>query len=188
MAEPAGQAGAVQRHLADALARRAATQSGVVRQLIEARVAALQRDLAALDAASAARPVRHPPAPGPLADLVAALGPGTGSAAELPDLKTVDYFRSTWTQLGAERRLAQTQAALPDNAGPLNSQLLVHRALVLMREASPVYLQHFMAHVGALAWLDEAASQPGPAPSAKARTAAAGPKTGRATGRKGRGR
>jgi hypothetical protein len=72
------------------------------------------------------------------------------------ELKTLSYFRSTWSRLSADRRLTQTLAAVPENAGPLNSHHLVHRALMLMRELSPEYLHRFMAHVDALLWLDRA--------------------------------
>ena len=57
---------------------------------------------------------------------------------------------------------AQSRAALPENAGPLNSQHLVHRALVLMRELSPEYLEHFVGYIDALQWMaqvNEAATQ-----------------------------
>jgi hypothetical protein len=38
----------------------------------------------------------------------------------------------------------------------------VHRALTLMRDTSPEYLQHFMAQVDALMWLEQAQAQPAP--------------------------
>ena len=43
----------------------------------------------------------------------------------------------------------------PADAGPLNSGVLVHRALGLMRSLSPGYLQHFLAYVDALSWLQQ---------------------------------
>jgi hypothetical protein len=72
-----------------------------------------------------------------------------------PELKALSYFRSTWSRLSTEQRLAQSAAKLPENAGPLNSQHLVHQSLVLMRELSPGYLERFIAHVDALLWLDQ---------------------------------
>lgn len=77
--------------------------------------------------------------------------PGLPASAEL---KTLRYFRSTWSRLSADRRLAQSLANVPGNAGPLNSQQLVHRSLTLMRELSPAYLEHFVSYVDALLWLD----------------------------------
>ena len=55
-----------------------------------------------------------------------------------------------------DQRLTQALAQVPDNAGPLNTQRLLNQALQLMRDASPQYLQQFMAHVEALLWLDQA--------------------------------
>jgi hypothetical protein len=54
-----------------------------------------------------------------------------------------------------EQRLTQTLAKVPDNAGPLNTQRLLHQALTVMRGASPLYLQHFMSHVEALLALEQ---------------------------------
>jgi len=71
-----------------------------------------------------------------------------------PELESLPYFRRTWSRLSLEQRLAQSRAALPDNAGPLNSHHLVHRALLAMRELAPSYLEHFMAHADALLWLE----------------------------------
>ncbi|GHA75294.1 hypothetical protein GCM10007067_10510 [Lysobacter bugurensis] len=54
----------------------------------------------------------------------------------------------------AESQLREALEEAPENAGPLNSASLVHRALTLMREVSPEYLAPFMAYVDALAWLE----------------------------------
>jgi hypothetical protein len=104
----------------------------------------------------------------PLAELLAhieshesALGPPpTGrrhEASPRAELKTLSYFQGTWAALSAERRLRQSLSALPENAGPLNSQRLLHRALEAMRELSPAYLERFIEHVDTLLWLDDAA-------------------------------
>jgi hypothetical protein len=77
----------------------------------------------------------------------------SGAAA---DAKTVQFFKRTWSRLSADQRLAQSRASLPENAGPLNSQHLVHRSLVLMRELSPEYLEHFVGYIDALQWLEQA--------------------------------
>ena len=97
-----------------------------------------------------------------------ATAPLTARASHPPrDLNIVQQHRGAWTQLRAEQRVAQSQTALPDQAGPLNSQLLLHRALTLMRETSPGYLQHLMGQAEALMWLEQALA----APSADAKTA-----------------
>jgi len=78
--------------------------------------------------------------------------PGLSSSTEL---KTLRYFRSTWSRLSADRRLTQSLAKVPENAGPLNSHYLVHRSLTLMRDLSPEYLNRFMSYVDALLWVDQ---------------------------------
>jgi hypothetical protein len=72
-----------------------------------------------------------------------------------PEARTLQFFKRTWSRLSADQRLAQSRACLPDNAGPLNSQHLVHRSLVLMRELSPEYLEHFVGYIDALQWLEQ---------------------------------
>lgn len=136
----------------EAMARRAADHRGAAADRLAQR---LQQLAAAYDAAPLAAPPyapASPQAPGPLAALVAELA---AQAPAEPELKTLRDFRSTWSRLSAERRLTQSLAVVPDNAGPLNSQQLVHRALRLMRELSPAYLDHFVQHVDALLWLDQ---------------------------------
>ena len=105
----------------------------------------------------------------PLADLLAyidrqaqdspdgALLHGSGQSVETRgELKSVTYFRSTWSQLSADQQLSRALAQAPQNAGPLNSHLLVVHALQLMREISPDYLKCFMSYVDTLLWLDQA--------------------------------
>ena len=70
--------------------------------------------------------------------------------------RTLQFFKRTWSRLSADQRLAQSRATLPDNAGPLNSHHLVHRALTLMQSLSPEYLEHFVGYVDALQWLEQA--------------------------------
>lgn len=127
---------------ADAAAR-ASAQAGEARRVIDERVAHAARH-------RVASPEAVPlPAPGAAAPRPAV----TGAAA---DAKTVQFFKRTWSRLSADQRLAQSRAALPDNAGPLNSQHLVHRALLLMRELSPEYLEQFVGYVDALQWVEQA--------------------------------
>lgn len=102
------------------------------------------------------------PRRGPLAELVDhiarhasphASGPAATGATD--ELKTLSYFRSTWSRLSVERRLTQSLAKLPENAGPLNSHYLVHQSLTLMRDLSPEYLDRFMSYVDTLLWVDQ---------------------------------
>ncbi|MDM0114134.1 DUF2894 domain-containing protein [Variovorax sp. J22R133] len=75
--------------------------------------------------------------------------------ASKPEHKALAFFRSTWSRLSANKRLTQSLAKVPGNAGPLNSHHLVHRSLTLMRNVSPEYLNRFMAYVDALQWLEQ---------------------------------
>ncbi|KQP47739.1 DUF2894 domain-containing protein [Pseudorhodoferax sp. Leaf274] len=164
-------------HFVAALARRAAQRTGAERALLEARLAVLQAQ------PRPAAPPRvggtaTPGAPGPMAGLLQVLrppavpkGPRAGQAAE-PEM--LQFFRSTWARLHAEKRLNHALADAPENPGPLNSEHLVHQALQLMRGCAPDYLRHFMAQVDALAWLEDAQAEASAAakPAPRARTAA----------------
>ena len=161
--------------LIEAMARRSAAHHGLARRLLDDKVARL---LAAYGeefdrrAGAGAPPASPAPPPAPpegsaLAELVDRLvrhapqaGDGTAAPAEL---KALRYFRRTWSRLSARQRLVQALATVPENAGPLNSQHLVHRALTVMRDGAPDYLSRFMAHVDALLWLEQAAA-PAPRP------------------------
>ncbi|WP_018989926.1 DUF2894 domain-containing protein [Aromatoleum toluclasticum] len=84
-------------------------------------------------------------------------GQGAGAAfSAQPELKSLSYFRSTWSRLSLERQLADAFAQAPENAGPLNSHFLVLQALGQMRDISPEYLRQFMSYVDALLWLEQA--------------------------------
>jgi hypothetical protein len=170
----------------EALARRAATHDGAARQLLDERLAAHAADFAAaLDAASApaaaAEAPPRPARPGPLAELARRLAhllpgaaparaPATAGATTTPpatpsaEPEVLAYARRTWSRLSADQRLAQSRATLPENAGPLNSHHLVHRALAAMREVSPEYLERFVAQVDALLGLEQANAAAGEAP------------------------
>jgi hypothetical protein len=163
----------VRERFAQALARRASTHTGEARRLLDARLAAL------LDSVTTSRDDGQGAAVdrarrGPLAELVEHVGrqkpaPVLGaltkprgtladkpSTTPVPEARTLQFFKRTWSRLSADQRLAQSRATLPDNAGPLNSHHLVHRSLALMRELSPEYLEHFVAYVDALQWIEQA--------------------------------
>jgi len=74
-----------------------------------------------------------------------------------PDLPLLDYFRETWSRVSIDKQLRQSLEQVPDNAGPLNSNTLVHRSLALMRALSPGYLQQFLSYVEALSWMEQLA-------------------------------
>ncbi|MGF2508849.1 DUF2894 domain-containing protein, partial [Ralstonia pseudosolanacearum] len=86
-----------------------------------------------------------------------------GSFGADPELKTLDYFRETWSTVSTERQLRQALDQVPRNAGPLNSSSLVHRSLLLMQELSPAYLRQFMSYVDALSWMEQMSGNAAPA-------------------------
>ncbi|CAN7642244.1 DUF2894 domain-containing protein [Variovorax sp. LjRoot290] len=143
----------------EALARRAAAHGGDARRILDDRVAKLlaayDEDLERAPCADSTTTREGQPHRGALAELVDHVGRHASSYGDSA-LKTLGYFRSTWSRLSADRRLTQSLATVPQNAGPLNSRHLVHRSLMLMRELSPEYLHRFMSYVDALQWVDQA--------------------------------
>jgi hypothetical protein len=77
----------------------------------------------------------------------------TGSRTEL---KAIRYFRNTWSKLSVNKQVTQAIEQAPENAGPLNSHMLVLRSLTLMRDISPDYLSRFMSYADTLLSLDQA--------------------------------
>ena len=154
--------------LIEALARRSTAHHGEVRCILDARlhrlVEAYGKDIDNIrrveDGDARQTPVAQVVPPhGALTGLVDLLARRAAAREDGPASREamLGYVRSTWSKLSAERRLTQSLATVPQNAGPLNSHHLVHRALALMGELSPAYLGRFMAHVDALLWLDKAA-------------------------------
>lgn len=125
----------------EALARRAAAQSGPLRERLVARL--MQR--ASLPPAVQPAP-RIADRPSPLTALVAELHAG-------PELRNVAAHRRTWSALRLTRRMAEVSAPVPEHLGPLNSQVLVARALQQLKDLSPGYLQHLLTQLEALAAL-----------------------------------
>ena len=160
----------------EALARRAACQTGEVRRLLDERIARLidayaeEFEHAAPDAGGYGMPTSASPRlRSTLAELVDWMAanrahsyrdhPGMddrqGPARFDPEPEALDYFRQTWSKLSAERQLRQSHDQVPGNAGPLNSDSLVYRSLSLMHEVSPEYLRQFLSYVDALSWMEQ---------------------------------
>jgi hypothetical protein len=175
----------VRARFAEALARRASAHVGAARRVLDDRLAALTQSLADANEAPPDPAAPRPPH-GALAELVAqvarekplpVLAPSAKPrhaatdrtpAGPAADPKTLQFFKRTWSRLSAEQRLAQSRASLPENAGPLNSQHLVHRSLTLMQTLSPEYLERFVAYIDALQWLEQANEAAGSAVGMKA--------------------
>lgn len=126
----------------EGLARRASMQTGALRERLVGKL--VQR----AEAVPAALPERRAaPAPCPLADLVAQL------QTTSPELRNVAAHRRTWGQLRVQRRMAEVSAPVPEHLGPLNSQVLVTRALQQLQGLSPDYLQRLLTQLDTLAAL-----------------------------------
>ena len=105
------------------------------------------------------------PATSPLAALNAYIRTATQPDAEgnaapsgwggRPELKSVQGFREVWSQFAVVDQVEQSLQRGPENAGPLNSHMLVLRSLATMRELSPEYLRRFLSHAETLLWLDQ---------------------------------
>ena len=178
---------AVRLHFLQALARRTNEREGAVRHLLEGKLdrasAAHHARVAQQADAAGNEPHRQStPQPSPLAALTEALtqripknaigavdtavsadpnaeGRDPGLEAR-PELKSIRYFRATWSKLSVDKQLAQAIAHGPENAGPLNSHQLVLRSLAVMRDIAPDYLNRFMSYADTLLWLDHVDSRP----------------------------
>lgn len=96
-----------------------------------------------------------------------------GLRAAYPELPLLDEFRALWSRFSADRQVRQSQEQVHKNAGPLNSNQLVHRALSLMRELSPGYLQQFLSYTDALMWMEQMTAASAPAAKEAPRASAA---------------
>jgi len=152
-------------HRLDALEKRAAAFDGDARALLDARLATLLEGFAQIvtragEAATASEPPQasaQAPARGALGGLVEQFARDAQADRRGVDPELIDYFRTMWSKVRTEQQYRQSLDQVPRNAGPLNSNSLVHRSLATMRELSPEYLQQFLSYIDALAWLEDLA-------------------------------
>ena len=83
-------------------------------------------------------------------------GAPTGTGDGAPELKSARRFREAWSRISAEDAVERAVGRGPENAGPLNSHMLVLRTLTLARALSPDYLRRFLSQADTLLWLDGA--------------------------------
>ncbi|WP_305804789.1 DUF2894 domain-containing protein [Stenotrophomonas sp. YIM B06876] len=99
------------------------------------------------------------PLPVPVADPTSAVAAeAAGDPAALPalaPLAALDEFQQLWGRIRIDSLLRQSQESISEDAGPLHSSVLLHRAMNLMRDIAPEYLQHFLAYSDALSWLEQ---------------------------------
>nr|WP_240434089.1 DUF2894 domain-containing protein [Achromobacter sp. B7] len=193
-----------------AMARRTAPLQGLARQQLEDKLdthlrayaqllEAVEPDASTMDSAEASPAASATPqtAPAALTELLAYLTypdapdndptwdrDALGLREAYPDVQMLEYFRGVWSRVSADRQVRQSQEQVHKNAGPLNSNQLVHRALSLMRELSPGYLQQFLSYTDALMWMEQIHAATAPAPKESTRSGAA-KKTSRAKARQG---
>ncbi len=193
---------AVPFHFLVALAKRAATQQGRAKQLLEHKLAnavaacAAKLERVQRPASGMAPSLAGTTALEALADLTRACGQhgvqGTvTNASTAPmhtaparvELKAAQQHRATWSRLSAEKQLSQALEQPPVNPGPINSHMLVLRSVALMRDASPDYLSRFISYVDTLLALENSDAVR-LAPTATAAGGRAKPKPLRATAAK----
>ena len=166
-------------HYTEQLSQRASEATGLTRDLLLAkREKALSEMNARWDAKLDAKKLSGEPGaalPSPLSQLLQEMTPATGETrpsqpnawrAESP---RIQQFRRQLGQISVQKQVSQAMAQAPQNAGPINSHMLVLRSLGLMREASPDYLGRFMVYLDTLLCLD--APNPSKQPTPKKRTA-----------------
>lgn len=159
------QSDAVRQHYLDTLARRAQTQPEPVRRVLEAKLAGTMAERRVAGEAKTPPLATRIDHPSPLSDLLREIArqstrdvaaDQTHDEEALADLKSLHYFRDSWTKLSTDHSVAQALASGPSNAGPLNSHALILQSLKLMRDTAPAYLTRFMSYANALLWLEEA--------------------------------
>ena len=152
-------------HYIETLAERTRVQSGPVqRQLFDKLHALLSHLQTRMQAAAATAtdeangPIAEPPSP--LAALLADMAPPSHPTTPAPGWRAesprVRQFRKQLSRLSVHKQVTQAIAQAPQNAGPINSHMLVLRALGLMRDLSPDYLNRFMTYLDTLLCLEEA--------------------------------
>lgn len=156
----------------DALERRTARHVGEARRVLDERLSGLldayADDLVRLDAGAEGGRAPSVIARSPLSELLDHLASRAvpsddevnalerACASAVPnELAALEGFRELWSTVRSESQLRQSLAFEPTNAGPLNSAALVHRSMALMRELSPGYLQHFLAYIDELSWIEQ---------------------------------
>mgnify|MGYP003553542791 FL=1 len=75
------------------------------------------------------------------------------------EMKSVRAFSEVWSKIAAENQVDAAFGRGPENAGPLNSHMLVLRSLELMRALSPDYLRRFLSHADSLLWIEQVNQQ-----------------------------
>lgn len=154
---------AVAWHYIEVLSQRTRVQTGPAQDLLKNKLThALAEFKLKMDQAPKV-PHRTEASPSPLAAL---LGEMAQQLTTQPTAQTsrptlfrtenprVQQFKKQLNKISVQKQVTQAIALAPQNAGPINSHMLVLRSLSLMRDASPDYLNRFMTHVDTLLRLE----------------------------------
>ena len=164
----AGAAGvdAVQWHYIETLAERLRLLPDPAQALLRQKLAQTLQAFESRMTAHGTKAVEPEPqqAPSPMALLLQEMAPqpmatASGQSTWMPahqESPRVQQFRKQLRTLSVQKQVSHAISQAPQNAGPINSHMLVLRALGLMRELSPDYLQRFMAYVNTLMVLEKA--------------------------------
>ena len=160
-------------HYLQTLSSRTTAQTGAAQALLEEKLglAIDAFEAGAYQAAPACR--SKPTVASPLAQLLqdmqenrplpsapAAQAGSAAPASRLPaESPTIRQFRRQLHSIGVQKQVRQAVAQAPQNAGPINSHMLTLRALVLLRDLSPHYLERLMTQVDTLLRLGDAQKQ-----------------------------
>lgn len=149
-------------HYIMVLAERTRNQTGPAHALLQAKlntaVTQLQLRLAKPQTPSTLPSSQTPsPLSALLQDMAApsAQRPLSPSGHGRMDNPRVEEFRQQLGKISIQKQVTQAIAQAPQNAGPINSHMLVLRSLGLMRDLSPDYLNRFMSYVDTLLILED---------------------------------
>lgn len=156
-------------HYIEVLAGRTREQSGAAHALLQNRLRQALTDFGKrMDTPQSQRSVATSPrseTPSPLTALLKEISACAQTSRDRTashaldrqsDSPQVQQLRQKLHHIGVQKQVRQALAQAPQNAGPINSHMLVLRALGLMRDISPDYLHRFMGYVDTLLCLDEA--------------------------------
>lgn len=156
----AHKADAVGWYYVQTLAERIRRQPDSIQRLLEPR---LCQALLALQARLNQRPLSEndrSASPSPMAALLQDMGSAPcwhvqNAPPHLHESPRVSQLRQQLLRISVQKQVSHAMARGPQNAGPINSHMLVLRALGLLREIAPDYLSRFMVHLDTLLCLEQ---------------------------------
>jgi hypothetical protein len=166
----------------EALFRRQADQPEPVRVLVrkklESALAQLQERLdqapKPISTRTEALPRNAPkPAPRkPMSTSKSAPAAGWGLPPQATEeLASVSRFRRAWSGIRAQDSVVLASSQKPNNAGPLNSHVLIAQSLDMMQALPGDYLRRFVTHAESLLWLEANVTQNTPSTARKTKRA-----------------